>query len=102
MKGLPLGPGAEDITWPHQVAPWGRRAPGNGNIKPQTSNLPAPGVCPRPADAPLPPPSRTPTQPRSRVRIHAATCLRTPAPRLLPEDPQGTGLRGLPQAHRRR
>ena len=27
IKGPPLGPGLENITWPDQVAPPGRRAP---------------------------------------------------------------------------
>ena len=35
MKGPPLGPGGEDIPWPHQVAPWGRKAPSTRNLKPQ-------------------------------------------------------------------
>ena len=39
MKGPPLGLGAEDITWPEQVAPRGRTAPSTRNVKPQTSNL---------------------------------------------------------------
>ena len=39
MKGPPLGPGGEDITWPDQVAPRSRRAPSNRKIEPQTSNL---------------------------------------------------------------
>ena len=39
MKGRPLGPGGEDITWPHQVAPRGRKASSTRKIKPQTSNL---------------------------------------------------------------
>ena len=39
MKGPPLCPGGEDITWPDQVAPRGRRTPSTRNIKPQTSNL---------------------------------------------------------------
>ena len=39
MKGPPLGPGGEDITWPDQVAPSGRRAPNTRKVKPQTSNL---------------------------------------------------------------
>ena len=39
MKGPPLGPGWEDITWPDQVAPRGRRAPSTLKVKPQTSNL---------------------------------------------------------------
>ena len=34
-----MGPGEEDITWPDQVAPWGRKASGTRKIKPQTSNL---------------------------------------------------------------
>ena len=27
MKGTPLGPGGEDVTWPDQVAPRGPRVP---------------------------------------------------------------------------
>ena len=37
--GTPLGPGGEDITWPDQVAPWGRKASSTRKIKPQNSNL---------------------------------------------------------------
>ena len=40
MKGPPLGLGGEDITWPDQVAPRGRKACSTRKIKPQTSNLP--------------------------------------------------------------
>ena len=43
MEGPPLGPGGEDITWPDQVAPRGRKASSTRKIKPQTSN-PATGV----------------------------------------------------------
>ena len=32
------GPGGEDITWPDQVAPRGRKASSTRKIKPQTSN----------------------------------------------------------------
>ena len=39
MKGPPLGPGGEDITWPDQVAPRCRKASSTRKIKPQTSNL---------------------------------------------------------------
>ena len=39
MEGPPLGPGGEDITWPDQVAPRGRKASSTREIKPQTSNL---------------------------------------------------------------
>ena len=38
MKGLPLGPGGRDITWPDQVAPRGQRKPSTRNVNPQTSN----------------------------------------------------------------
>ena len=38
MKGPPLGPGGEDITWPDQVVPRGRKASTTRKIKPQTSN----------------------------------------------------------------
>ena len=43
MEGPPLGPGGEDITWPDQVAPRGRKASSTRKIKPQTSN---PTDCP--------------------------------------------------------
>ena len=46
MEGPPLGPGGEDITWPDQVAPRGRKASSTRKIKPQTSNLNA-GQCVR-------------------------------------------------------
>ena len=39
MEGPPLGPGGEDITWPDQEAPRGRKASSTRKIKPQTSNL---------------------------------------------------------------
>ena len=39
MEGSPLGPGGEDITWPDQVAPRGRKASSTRKTKPQTSNL---------------------------------------------------------------
>ena len=38
MKGPPPSPGGEDITWPDQVAPRGRKASSPRKIKPQTSN----------------------------------------------------------------
>ena len=38
MKGPPLGLGGEDITWPDQVAPWGRKASSTRKLKPQISN----------------------------------------------------------------
>ena len=47
MKGPPLGPAGEDITWPDQVAPRGRKAPSTRKVK--TSNL-------KPQLAPTPPP----------------------------------------------
>ena len=39
MKGPPLGPGGEDITWPNQVAPRGPKTSSTRKTKPQTSNL---------------------------------------------------------------
>ena len=45
MKGPPLGPGGEEITWSDQVAPQGRKASSTGKIKPQTSNLSFSGSC---------------------------------------------------------
>ena len=38
LEGPPLGPGGEDITWPDQVVPRGRKASSTRKIKPQTSN----------------------------------------------------------------
>ena len=38
MEGHPLGPGGEDITWPDQVAPRGRKACSTRKINPQTSD----------------------------------------------------------------
>ena len=38
MEGPRLGPGGEDITWPDQVAPRGRKASSTRKMKPQTSN----------------------------------------------------------------
>ena len=38
MEGPPLGPGGEDITWPDQVAPRGRKASSTRKYKPQPSN----------------------------------------------------------------
>ena len=35
MKGPPLGPGGEDITWPDQVAPRCEKASSTRNLKPQ-------------------------------------------------------------------
>ena len=40
IKGPPLGPGGEDMTWPDEVAPWGRKTSSTRSLKPQTSNLP--------------------------------------------------------------
>ena len=39
MKGHPLGPGREDITWPDQAATRGRKASSTRKVKPETSNL---------------------------------------------------------------
>ena len=47
MEGPPLGPGGEDITWPDQVAPRGRKASSTRKNKPQTSNLIGPEYEPR-------------------------------------------------------
>ena len=38
MQGPPRVPGGEDITWPDQVAPRGRRTSTTRYVKPQTSN----------------------------------------------------------------
>ena len=42
MEVPPLGPAGEDITWPDQVAPRGRKASSTRKIKPQTSNQTTP------------------------------------------------------------
>ena len=39
MKGPPIGPGGEDIIWPDQVAPRGRKASSTRKIQLQTSNV---------------------------------------------------------------
>ena len=39
MEGPPLGPAGEDITWPDQVAPRGRKLSSTRKYKPQNSNL---------------------------------------------------------------
>ena len=39
LEGPPLGPGGEDITWPDQVPPRGRKASSTRKIRPQTSNM---------------------------------------------------------------
>ena len=46
MEGPPLGPAGEDITWRHQVGPWGRTASITRNLKPQISNLLRTSHCP--------------------------------------------------------
>ena len=40
MKGHPVGPGGEDITWPDQVAPRGRKASSTRKVKPQNLKTP--------------------------------------------------------------
>ena len=39
LKGPPVEPGGEDITWLDQVAPRGRKASSTRKIKHQTSNI---------------------------------------------------------------
>ena len=39
MKGIPLGPDWEDITWPDQVAPRDGKASSTLNLKTTTANL---------------------------------------------------------------
>ena len=39
LRGPPTRTRWEDITWPDQVAPRGRKASSTRKIKPQTSNL---------------------------------------------------------------
>ena len=45
MEGPPLGPGGEDITWPDQVAPRGRKASSTRKITPQTFKPLRPLLC---------------------------------------------------------
>ena len=52
MKGPPLGPVGKEITWPDQVAPWGRKASSTRKIKPQTSNCTVPRLTGNSAGAP--------------------------------------------------
>ena len=61
MEGPPLGPGGEDIPWPAQVAPLGRKASSTRKIKHQTSNMkrahhPSPVTGPLPASCGPPTP----------------------------------------------
>ena len=88
MKGPPLGPGGEAITWPNQVAPRGRRAHSTRNVKPQTSNL-----QPR-----FPPPPASPLARRVVPRAGgAAGWLGVPYVRTRSTRPQlsgGPGVRG--------
>ena len=59
MKGPPLGPGGEDITWPHQVAPRGQNTPSTRQVKPQTSNLLPPLLTLRSVRREIAPPQRS-------------------------------------------
>ena len=61
-----------------QATPRARVAAAPGAIKSVPNPLPAPDVCPRPADAPLLPPPWTRTQPSGRVRIHVSAYARAP------------------------
>ena len=88
MEGPPLGPGGEDITWPDQVVPRGRKASSTRKIKPQTSNLLARGsgcVCVR---VPAPPVPR-----HSWFRCAAEVCVPALGVRLRPATP-GWGVWG--------
>ena len=70
MEGPPLGPGGEDITWPDQVAPRGRKASSTRKIKPQTSNLePDPRAGPRWGPSSPPPLSRGAGRQGAVVRV---------------------------------
>ena len=71
MKCPPLGPGGEDITWPNQVAPRGRKASRTRKIKPQTSNLKA---APH-AKAREKPPSPKPLHPPLKLDMREHTLL---------------------------
>ena len=46
MRGPPLDPGGEDITWPDPLAPRGQKALGTPKVKPQSSNLNIITWCP--------------------------------------------------------
>ena len=74
MEGPPLGPGGEDITWPDQVAPRGRKASSTRKIKPQSSNLePLPQVLRKAALRP-PSPGFPGGKVSSNVSTGRATC----------------------------
>ena len=69
MEGPPLGPGGEDITWPDQVAPRGRKASSTRKIKPQTSNLRRPSQR-RKAPSPGMPLRHSHSEQRRPARAH--------------------------------
>ena len=89
MEGPPLGPGGEDITWPDQVAPRGRKASSTRKIKPQTSNriLPARGASGV---------GRSPTH--NRLSLGRTTGSRYPL--AVGAGAVGVGTRHLPQSAR--
>ena len=74
MEGPPLGPGGEDITWPDQVAPRGRKASSTGKIKPQTSNLGSPRRRARPGQPPVGQPGGRGEGPNPNLRAVLPEC----------------------------
>ena len=84
MEGPPLGPGGEDITWPDQVAPQGRKASSTRKIKPQTKPHNAPGRPARPTR-----PQRASTRTPAAVRMDECAPGGYPAPAGYEQPPSG-------------
>ena len=85
MEGPPLGPGGEDITWPDQVAPRGRKASSTRKIKPQTSNLRGRGGAPHSPERTVTPGGgcswiRTPCAPAPPTACSRGGCDRRASP----------------------
>ena len=94
MKGPPLGPGGEDITWPDQVAPQGRRTPSTQKHKPQTSNH---NTHPQPPLA-VPSPTIPPPGPKHQLGTPMHPPAHTPAPwqHARPRAPPPASTKGKP------
>ena len=96
MEGPPLGPVGEDITWPDQVAPRGRKASSTRKIKPQTSNLKPEFPDALAGDIPRPrPPGRADHRDRGRT---PAVTMRLEGPTDIAATPPGYQSR-TPEGH---
>ena len=104
MEGPPLGPGGEDITWPDQVAPRGRKASSTRKIKPQTSNL---HHLTRPPAATTPPASSVQTSttrrsdPAQKARPPHTPSSRQHRPPRSPQTGRGTPSKPSAPTHQR-